>query len=534
MPAASSILTDRVSLRLRSFDRLYLNLYLPLLQSSGQVAHFLRDVRGNFLPSPALFGAMTRDFVAGIERYAAAQGLEPIRFARGERKEERIAPLFAAAERDGRTGVVAIGIAQERANSWWGHPGASGGFDFARRTVSVNHYYCYLLDPEWGPAFIKFSSYAPFGGRVWLNGHSWLKRQLAARGVGCSELDNGLLSVADPELAQRLADGLGEAQIRAFLGRWLPALPLPLTPADQEAGYRYEASLFQVELAETLVFARPRDGRAWFEAAIRAHLDLGRPDQVSLVFGRRVTRATPGRFATRVLTSGVDPSIQLHYRRSLAKAYFKLGRALRVETTINDTHDLGLGRLLRNLAELRRKMQQINARLLVALDATVVPLVPAAAVEAICLPTRTGGVPAPALRFADPRVMALFGALCSFALLPNGFSSATLRPLVAALLGAPAEPYSARRMSYDLRRLVRKSIIARLPGTHRYVLTNDGRRLALFFTGTYRRITLPGLGQLERASLPSPDPGVPPPLARAWRSFNTQLNRFVDAHRLAA
>jgi len=376
--------------------------------------------------------------------------------------------------------------------------------------------------------------FALSGGRVWLTGHSWLKRQLAARGVGFSELDNGLLAVADPALAQRLADGLGEAQIRAFLGRWLPALPLPLTPADQEAGYRYETSLFQVELAETLVFARPRDGRLWFEAAIRAHLDLGRPDQVSLVFGRRISRRTPGRFATRVLTAGVDPAIQLQYRRSLAKAYFKLGRALRVETTINDTDDRGLGRLLRNLAALRRTAQDINARLLAALDATAIPLVPAATVEAICLPTRTGGIPAPALRFADPRVMALFGALCSFAILPNGFTSATLRPLVAALLGAPAETYSARRMSYDLRRLVRKSVIARLPGTHRYVLTEDGRRLALFFSGTYRRITLPGLGQLERASLALPDPGVPTPLARAWRSFNIQLDRFVDAQRLAA
>jgi len=532
VPAASSILTDRVSFRLRSFDRLYLNLYLPLLQTSGQVAHFLRDVRGNFLPSPALFGAMTRDFVARIERYAVAHGLEPIRFQRGERKEERIAPLFAAAEREGRGGVVAIGIAQERASSWWGRArGPASGFDFARRTVAVNHYYLYLLDPEWGSAFIKFSSYAPFGGRVWLNGHSWLKRQLAARGVGFGELDNGLLSCEDPELAQRLADGLGEAQIRAFLGRWLPELPLPLTPADHEAGYRYEASLFQVEFAETLVFRRPRDIRAWFEAAIRAHLDLGRPDQVSLVFGRRINRRTPGRFATRVLTSGVDPSIQLHYRRSLAKAYFKLGRALRVETTINDTHDLGLGRLLRNLAELRRKAAEINARLLAALDASAVPLASTAEVEAICLPTRAGSVRAPALRFADPRVMALWSALCGFALLPGGFNNATLRPLVAALLGAPAETYSARRMSYDLRRLCRKSIIARLPGTHRYVLTDDGRRLALFFTGAYTRITLPGLAQLAPAS---PAAGPPAPLARAWRSFNAQLERFVEVQRLAA
>jgi hypothetical protein len=55
---------------------------------------------------------------------------------------------------------------------------------------------------------------------------------------------------------------------------------------------------------------------------IRDHLDLRRPDQVALIFGRRVTRATPGTFRTK----GVDPQLSMYYRSSRLKRYFKEGR----------------------------------------------------------------------------------------------------------------------------------------------------------------------------------------------------------------
>jgi len=528
--APDAILADRVTFRLRSIDRLYLNLYQPLLQTPGQLYRFLCEVRGNKLPSPALFGQMTRDFEARVERFAREQGAQVVAFPRGADKEDIADRYFARSP--AREGVIFIGTAQERASSWWGRPVRDArGLDFAyrKRTVAVKHYYFYLRDNEWGRAFVKVCTYAPFAGRAYLNGHSWLKAQLARRGVAFTELDNGLLSCAHPELAQRLADALGARDIEAFLRRWLLRLPLPLTAADQAAGYRYRPSLWQAELADTFVFAAPRDGRLWFEHAIRTALDQGRPDRVQLVFGRRVIRKgprpTPGVFRTRVITDGVDPSIALHYRRSKAKAYFKGGRALRIETTCNDTRDLGLGRSLVNMPELLRKMAAVNARTLAALDARAVPLAPAAAIERVVLPTRTEtGGRAPALRFGDPRVMALWSALCCVALLPAGFTNAVLRALVAPLLGAPPAEYSARRMSYDLRRLVRKGVIARLAGTHRYVLTDDGRRLALTFAGTYRRIVTPLLGELTRDDANDP----PRPLALAWRRLAREVDRFIE------
>ena len=99
---------------------------------------------------------------------------------------------------------------------------------------------------------------------------------------------------------------------------------------------------------------RPEHGRLFFEQVIRENLDLGRPDQVQLIFARRVSRTTPGRFRTRVLTQGVTPSLHVDYKRTRIKQYHKEGRALRTETTINNTYDFNIGKRLTNLPALRQ------------------------------------------------------------------------------------------------------------------------------------------------------------------------------------
>jgi hypothetical protein len=109
---------------------------------------------------------------------------------------------------------------------------------------------------------------------------------------------------------------------------------------------------------------RPLCGRVFFEEVIRENLDIGRPDHVQLIFGRQTTKRTPGRFRTRVITEGVIPSLHIDYKHSRIKQYFKEGRALRTETTINDARDFGIGKRLKNLPALRRLGFQANRRLL--------------------------------------------------------------------------------------------------------------------------------------------------------------------------
>src|SRR5206468_3157281 len=136
-------------------------------------------------------------------------------------------------------------------------------------------------------------------------------------------LDNGLLSCAEPRQLQALCDGLAAAKIDALVRKWLARLPHPFTPRDRRAGYRYEVSILQAEFSLTQVLDRPVTGRLFFEAVIRENLDLGRPDQVQLIFDRRVSQATPGRFRTRVITEGVTPSVHVDYKHTRIKQYHK-------------------------------------------------------------------------------------------------------------------------------------------------------------------------------------------------------------------
>jgi hypothetical protein len=210
----------------------------------------------------------------------------------------------------------------------------------------VNQYYIYALDRDFGPFFLKFNSYFPYTAKLCLNGHEYAKRQLTHAHIAYEALDNGFLSCAKPAQLQAICDGLSAERIERFARKWLGCLPQPFTPADQAAGYTYELSMLQVECSLTQTLDRPLTGRVFFEEVIRENLDLGRPDQVQLLFERRVTKRTPGRFRTRVITEGVTPTLHVDYKHARLKQYHKEGRALRTETTINNPRDFAVGKRL--------------------------------------------------------------------------------------------------------------------------------------------------------------------------------------------
>jgi hypothetical protein len=427
-----------------------------------------------------------------------------------------------------------IGVAQEYARTFRStarkrRDGSLKSFEFYRGSVPVNQYYFYVFDDDWGPAFIKFSSYVPFGIKVCLNGHEWAKRQLEKRGIAFEALDNGFRSCADPERLQKLCDSLGAEHVDRFFRKWLARLPHPFSRRDRAAGFRYQLSIWQMELSWTHVFDRPVHGRQFFEEVLRENLDLGRPDRIQLLFGRRVNRRTPSSFRTRVVQHGVLPKLSVEYKRSRVKQYFKEGRALRTETVINDPRDVGVGRLLKNLDYLRTVAHNINHRL-VSLERTSQNcVISARTFESFVLPSQVHGQRAPALRFGDPRIKALLAALCLFLPAHDGLTNALLRERVAAQLGLGPGHYKRAQMTYDLRRARLKGLIQRVGHKNRYVLTPIGRRVALFFTKTYARIFRPAVARI--------DPGQYHPadsLAAAYRFLDREIDRVVCAAKLAA
>jgi hypothetical protein len=531
MPNVAELIRDHVTMTVDCVDRLYLNAYVPRLQHEGGVVAFLRH-RGQPIPSPVLFGQLTDDFKTRLRAWAQQAGIPWVEFRKGERKDEivqRYRDRFP-----GRSGVVCVGVAQEKAKAWTATKQERGRhvhFTYRWTTVCVNHYYLYVIDPEWGPAFLKVCSYAPYAMKLCLNGHEWAKRQARRRRLTFAALDNGFLACADPVALQTVCDALSATDLQTFFDRWVSRLPLPLTAPDAAAGFAYRLSLLQLEVSRTQVFDRPLRGREFFEEVFRDNLDLGRPDRLQLLFDRKITRATPGRFSTRVITHGVVPSLHLEYKRCHIKQYFKEGRALRTETTFNDTYDFGVGRGLKNLSYLRTLGQRINARLLAAERTAHDCGLREPQFAELVLPGRTpAGQPAPGLKFGQPRVMALLAALCLFGLTPEGITNRRLRPQVAQLLGVAEGEYTPRQMGYDLRRLARKGLLHRVEGQLCYTLTPLGRRAALFLTKLYARVLRPGFQALDRRLTSQ----APPPLRRAFAAVDTATDSLLQEARLAA
>jgi len=523
---------EHVSLELECIDRMYLNAYVPKLTSEGGIAAFCRGYLGHRFASTKQAVAMTQAFVKSIEAFIQREGLELVRFHKGQRKDDVLQQRLRNFKKD--EGVVFVGVAQEkvRVPRTTRKAGLGGGTIpwIIYSTAMVNVYYFYCRDKDFGPFFLKFCSYFPYSAKLCLNGHEYLKCQLAQRGIAFQALDNGLLSCADLKAAQRLSDHLNDTKIETFFRKWLARLPHPYSAQDRRAGYRYDLSVLQAEFSLTQVWDRAVHGRCFFEEVIRENIDLGRPEQVQLIFLRKLQRktATDGRCRTRIITEGVVPSLHVYYKNTHLKQYHKEGRGLRTETTINNTYDFGVGRRLKNLPALRQIGFAANRRVLQVEQLTHDCHIGAEAFAKLQKPAEVDGQHASALPFGQERVQALLTGLVRFCLQPEGFRNRQLRPLLAQLLGISESQISPGRMSYDLRRLRLHRLVERIPKTQRYRLTTFGLKTALFYSRTYQRLLRPGLSELH-----DPPSSDSPLLSLHFAKFQATLDTYI-AERLAA
>jgi hypothetical protein len=535
--SVADVLADHVVFEVESIDRMYLNVWQPRLAYGGGVQGFFVGHRGYHYASTALMDPMTKAFVADIHGFVAGRGLELIGFAKGQRKDD-LAQEFLAKFTDDE-GVLFVGRAQEKAGVWRTqrryNPTTGGSYAWlVRSSAFINFFYFYCVDADFGPFFLKFGTYFPYTAKLCINGNEWAKRQAAKAGIGFTPLDNGFAACDDVPAVQAICDSLGPTHIDALLRKWLRILPNPFTDADEAAGYRYELSILQAEFSLTQMLDRPVSGRIFFEQVLHDNLDIGRPDQVSLVFDRRIIgkgrKATPGRFRTRVITDGVVPSLHVDYKNAKVKQYHKEGRALRTETTINDPRDFGLSKRLTNLPALRQIGFPANRRLLGVQRLSHDPIRGAATFTHLTAPIITAtGTRIPGLRFGDARAHALLQALLIHRLLPHGFTNRDLRALVAPLLGTPTEDITAGKMTYDLRRLRAHGLITRVPRSRRYQITDTGLTQALLFTHAHDHLLRTGLAEIT-----DPDPPAPSRLRAADRAYHAAFDELTRYAHLAA
>jgi hypothetical protein len=193
--SAADVVGDHVVLELEAIDRMYLNVYVPYLQTAGAVAGYLRVQHGQRFASTTAVAPMTEAFVRNIEQFVSDEGIDLVTFTKGQRKDDvtqRHLKSFRKSE-----DVLYVGEAQEKARVMRTERRRSrrtgGTYPWiVESTAMVNHYYFYCVDEDFGPFFLKFCSYFPYNAKLCINGHEYLKRQLANRGVRFEPLDNGI------------------------------------------------------------------------------------------------------------------------------------------------------------------------------------------------------------------------------------------------------------------------------------------------------------------------------------------------------
>lgn len=271
----TEVLRDHVTLEVESIDRLYLNVYVPLLQRELDVVSFFRFHRGSPFASSALMDPISKEFIAAITRFVQAENIPLITFEKGQRKDTIAAEYLT--QFAGEEGILFVGKAQEKTTVFRTekrrNPQTGQTYPWVvRSTAMVNHYYFSGVDRGFGPFFLRFCSYFPYNAKLCLNGHAYVKRQLAHGGTAYTALDSGFRACADPAQLQTIADQLSAARIDGMLRKWLDRLPQPFSQTDRQAGYTYDVSILQLECALTQVLDRPVSGRIFFEQVIRENI----------------------------------------------------------------------------------------------------------------------------------------------------------------------------------------------------------------------------------------------------------------------
>ena len=531
---------DAVSFGYRSIDRLILNAYIPTLQTPGAMACFLRQVRGKPILAGIVFKELTDDFLGRIREFAGLRHLPVESPPRGVRPGELGQRMLEKAARRGDVGVVGIVVHQERARVFCSTHGGGRATNFRVKEDRrlVNHYYFYIRDPVFGDGFVRICSYPPFATRIWFNGHGYLASRLTEQGIAVEFDGNCVVGCADPAALQKAADEFQE-KVEQVARQWLCMVPNPLSEKERAAGYETRLSIFQAEFSDNLIFHKTAVLNRLYERVLSEHLHLGRPDMIKVMFDRRITRRTPGKFATRILREGAVACLKVFYKSSFLKQYNKAGRVLRTDLCVNNPNDFGLKKGLAQLGQLSRIAENTTTRFTEAQAVAHSTALDRSTFERLVTPSKkdegeneaNASQRVAALRFGTTWVMQLLMALGCAGLCFGAFSNRDVRRVLIEQLGVEQEQARPQRIGYELRKLRGKGLIHKAKGRNRYTLTPLGQKAVPALVKFQQRLLGPTMDSFDNAAqrvLQQCTGTEAPPTDREKHDFDRLLHRLND------
>lgn len=491
------------------FDRMLLNAVIQVFQSPASIVWFLRERRGVRNLSRHYFRSVSVEYHEWVEELSARWNVPIVTPPKGVRREEWVEPFFG--RRRGQPGVAVILKCRENARVATATP-TRGAAHIELAGRFVWQYYFYLLDRDFGRMFLRICPYFPFNARVCINGHEWLACRMRREGIRFRQCGNAFLSCSDPARLEELSETFSPGHLWTCVLRWLAVLVPFFTDRERRSEtFGHRLFLSQVEYATNLVFRRRAALDRVAERLFDLNRNIGRPERLSVIFGKRITKRTVAGLKTQISDVNLgSPVIRSQYKRGSIKQYVRDHLMLRTEVTSYHTPDLGVGKSIENLPQLRAVMKPINDRYLDVQQDVLETYVDRGQLAQLREPTVSpGGRRTPGIKLDDPRLLALMQALVRFAPLAVGgaFRTKDLHHAAAEAQAKTTETYRLAQLRYDLGKLRAKGLVVKIAGTQTYRLTAQGYRLCVLALKLFHNIYAP----LTSATLAPPrgNPSLP-------------------------
>jgi len=474
------------------FDRILLNLIDQRIQNPPCIVGFLRQAYPGQVLTRSFFRHLSATYHRWVGEFARQQGIDIVEPPKDVRREDWVEPYYQKLRTP--QGCAVILKSREDARVAVSHPN-TGNPHIEVASRYVWQYYFYLQDPDFGRLFLRLCPYFPFNGRMCLNGHHWLAQRLRAEGIDFRQADNSFIHCANPDRLQELADQFGPEHLEACAQRWLRQLaPFYHQPHQRLDHATYRLFVSQVEYCSNLIFQSQAALEHLVERLLDVNRAIGRPDNLSIIFGRRITSRTPGRLMTRLVDHHLGhPALRGEYQSCSIKQYVREHNLFRVEATCHHLPDLGLLKAVDQLPEIRQRLHGSTERWLDVQQDILETYVDRGHLQQLTAPTVTAtGRRTPGLKLHDTRLLAVMQALTCFAFLAGRgcFRTVDLLPRVLETLG-PTTAYTLSQLRYDLGKLRGKGLVVRTAGSRRYYLTPEGYRLSVLYLKLFHRIYAP-------------------------------------------
>lgn len=493
------------------FDRMVMHGYLSGLSRPEQVVHFFRNVVGEPVVSKEVLGRRTLDYQQWVEAYARNHEIPAEWAEKGVRKEDYVRPGLARMERQDRFGVYFIFKSMEQGPTFRISAPKYPTKDPNHRILApqrsrFTHYYFYIRDERLGAFAMRIGSFFPFQTTYYLNGHSFIERELLRSGTGFKKQDNAFLAVDDVAALQAAADRLSPELIRERLDYWTFHLGPKFSAREREqvALSRFYA-IAQIEYCRNFIFKRHFPIHKIFERGCELGLWRLTAHKISEIFGIRLTRKLKGKLANVVEQVEHGHHVFRAYcKNAFVKQYEKFAVFLRNEVCSNNLSDFRLKKGLDHLDAVRKRFQVLTDRFAAHQAQWLNVHVDFPLLQRIAQPIQLGAVHYPGLKLHDVRLIRLFEVLLHNGSLLGGWSSRRIHQAVLTSFRLRENQYGLNQLRYDLRRLKGHGLLERDAKRYSYRLTAKGVEVALLFLFFHKRLCGP-LASSRFHHRPSPD-----------------------------